>query len=138
MVITYSGVHYEITPEQEQSLRLKGISDEVEIDGNIVKMKNISDILMMSKYYDTFPDKRPVEVSKPCALPEWKPFTRDRRIRALEQIKFGLKNYISSPRKKITGKPEGILESVEKSLAEAKAFSGHKLFSNPVKEFWVE
>ncbi len=60
-IITMSKVHHKITQEQKESLMSIDASQVELEDGSVVKINSISDILPESKYYQTYPDKRPDE-----------------------------------------------------------------------------
>lgn len=60
-VITYAKTHFPITDEQNEILRGLSPDDEIDLDGSYVRIKNIAEILSESKYYETYPDRRPPE-----------------------------------------------------------------------------
>ena len=95
-IITYSGAHYAITARQNEVLRMAGPDDEFDVEGSLIKPRNISDIFTAQKYYQTFPDRRPVSYSYPNGAPqEFTPMTPRRRISALEGLLSGLDKYIN-------------------------------------------
>ena len=56
-VVTYSRVNYPITQQQFEVILAMDLDGEMELDGNIIKRKNISDILTAEKFREAFPDK---------------------------------------------------------------------------------
>jgi len=64
MVITYTGIHHEINEEQAIQIAKLETDGEIFIGGNMLKRKNISDIVSMNKYYESYPNKRPAYVDK--------------------------------------------------------------------------
>lgn len=103
-VVTYTGVHYLITENQESQLRNLGLNDEIDIDGNIVKMKNIADILTIQKYYETYPDKKPdPRFNLPDYNPPQKSRTKDQRIKEQNSLLKGLKDELDMA--KFKGEP---------------------------------
>jgi hypothetical protein len=59
VVKTFTGGHYHITAEQEIRLRSLSENQNIEIDGSIVKGKNIAEVVTTEKYYEQYPQKRP-------------------------------------------------------------------------------
>ena len=49
VLISFTGSHYFIDAEQEIKLRSTGANDNININGSIVKGKNIAEILTMKK-----------------------------------------------------------------------------------------
>ena len=94
-IVTYSGVHYLITEDQAKRYAQKRLDEEVIVDGCILKMKNVADILTIDKYYETYPKKRDNQVN-PILL-EGKPFNPETASKkGLEEMIKGLGKYISS------------------------------------------
>ena len=60
-IITFTKVHHQITQEQRDKIMTMNFS-EMEINGQLVKLSNIADILDEQKYFEAFPDKRPKEI----------------------------------------------------------------------------
>lgn len=58
-IITYSKVHHKITQEQKDKIMDAQFTRMNMPDGSVVSNSNISDILPESKYFETYPDKRP-------------------------------------------------------------------------------
>lgn len=118
-IITYSGVHYLITAEQELALRDKHLDEELEIDGSILKVKNISDILTIEKYHETYPQRTPGR-----ELPEFNKLPgmgmegiiKNSHETAIKGMVAGLKKYISSDRYQGTEAPLELLKQMEKKL----------------------
>ena len=61
-LLTYSKVHHKITQEQKDKIMDAQFTRMNMPDGSVVSNSNISDILPESKYFETYPDKRPEEV----------------------------------------------------------------------------
>lgn len=57
-IITFSKAHHEITEEQKKNI-LQSEASSFDVNGSIVMMNSISEIMDEVKYYNTFPDKRP-------------------------------------------------------------------------------
>ena len=64
MVITYTGIHHEINEGQAIEIAKLETDGEIFIGGNMLKRKNIADIVSMNKYYESYPNKRPAYVDK--------------------------------------------------------------------------
>lgn len=56
-VLTYSGIHYPVTYDQFVVIANLRDGDKVELAGNIIFKKNISDIATVEKYEEAFPNK---------------------------------------------------------------------------------
>jgi hypothetical protein len=59
VIITHSGGYYPITTEQNTRLEMVGLNDLIEIDGNKIKGSSIAEVMTVSKFYDTHPNKKP-------------------------------------------------------------------------------
>jgi hypothetical protein len=59
VLVTYNDSHYFITPRQNEALKGLGKEDRIELDGNSIKVSNISEIFTTQKYYETYPNKKP-------------------------------------------------------------------------------
>jgi len=57
-IITFSKGHHEITEEQKLSI-LRSEASSFDVNGSIIMMNSISEIMDEVKYYETFPNKRP-------------------------------------------------------------------------------
>lgn len=95
VILTYTGFHYFISRDQERKLRTLGQGDEMEINGNVVKMRNISDIVTLDKYYERFPDRKPEQRSIFSTEEKWIPRTKQKKIRVLDQILKGFNKHFS-------------------------------------------
>jgi len=98
VIVTYTGVHYFVTAEQEVSLRSKALDEELVVEGCILKVKNIADILTTAKYYETHPRKKPVNADRFKTL-EGMGFAgmiKNSRETAIKGIINGLKQYLNS------------------------------------------
>ncbi len=114
-VVTYTGVHYLITESQENQLRNLGLNDEIDIDGNIVKMKNIADILTIQKYYETYPDRKPdsrFNLPEEYYNPPQKPRTKEQRIKEQNSLLKGLKDELDMA--KVKNQPYQKMEALYK------------------------
>ena len=60
-IITFSKVHHKITQEQRDAI-MKPSFSEADINGQLVKVNNIADILDEQKYFETYPNKLPAHV----------------------------------------------------------------------------
>jgi len=58
VIITFSGSHHFINATQEKRLQSLSKDDQIEIDGNTIFIKSISEIITVNKYYQTFPDRK--------------------------------------------------------------------------------
>lgn len=117
-IIAYTGTHYLITAEQEIKMRSLGQDEEIRIDGNTVKMKNIAEILTIDKYYETYPEKRENYIPiffqpEPYISPIKEAFKHERNLKFM--IKE-LKNYIGSKEYQGTDKPIKLLKTMENKL----------------------
>lgn len=114
-IITYSGVHYLITAQEEELLRNKKLGDEFEIEGSTIKVNNIADVLTTQKYYETYPDKRPPVTNRLKELPGigMGGLIQTSREKALKGITGGLKKFLSD-------KPDDECKSAREMLALAE------------------
>lgn len=97
-IITYTGVHYLITPEQHEALKQLRLEGDIKIDNNTIKARNIADILTIQKYYETYPDKRPplVDRYKNIQGMGMEGIVKNSHTKMLEQIAKGLRKHIGS------------------------------------------
>lgn len=119
-IVTYTGVHYLITAEQAQKYGQKRLDDEVIVDGCILKMKNVADILTIEKYYEAHPNKRPPQTNifQPLlAEPRVDPISTGKGLR---EMIIGLKKFIAGPKYMGTQAPVELLAKWENKLAEIK------------------
>jgi hypothetical protein len=59
VILTHSGSTYFITGTQERKLVNVGRDDRINIDGNSIKGSSIAEVMTISKFYETYPEKRP-------------------------------------------------------------------------------
>ncbi len=118
VIMTYSGIHYIV--EEEKALNISSLAPdgEVMLDGNLVKYKNISDIISLDKYIESFPDKRPQYFDRYKNIES---YGFDGTIKhakgdALKGMIKGLKNYISGDQYQGTNAPLELLEKMENKL----------------------
>lgn len=98
-IITYSKIHYLVTADQANTASMLKKDEERKFDGNLIKGSNISDIVTLDKYYETFPDKRPAQSlfrNDPKLFEQKKFNIENLTIKGLEQLIKGLGKYISS------------------------------------------
>lgn len=117
-IITYSKTHYLIDNAKNEELQDKHIDDVIEIDGSLVKIRNIAEVMTISKYYETYPGKRNDYVERYKELPGMgmEGIIRASRESAIKGIIKGLKNYISSNRYQGTEAPKKLLALAELRL----------------------
>ncbi len=124
VIITYSKGIYKITARQNTHLQTLVLDSEIIINDNTVKLRAISEIQTIEKYYETHPEKRPqrnpIEFKN---LPEYKSlmnpeFYTSKRKNALMGLIKGLKKYIASPQYKGTDTPKQLLKTMELRLSE--------------------
>ena len=98
VIITYAGTHYLITDEQELKLRDVKSHSQFKIDGSMIMGSNIAEVMTISKYYETYPDKRPQITDRYKELPGMgmAGFIKRAPGEHLRGIISGLKNYINS------------------------------------------
>jgi hypothetical protein len=118
-IITFSGVHYLITAEQELALRSKGNNEDIIINGNTLRVKNISDILTLEKYYETYPDRKPDILPEYKQLPEWTINRYMQRKSCLQKMINGFKQYIAEKDGKVSQGCLSQLKHMENKLANA-------------------
>ena len=97
-IVTYTGVHYFLTSQQELILRDKKLDEEIDIEGCLLKVKNIADILTIEKYYETYPQRKPTDVDKYKTLEGlgYDGIVKFADGEALQGMIKGLKRYIAS------------------------------------------
>jgi len=119
-IITYSGAHYLLTADQEEALRPKSLDESIELEGSIIPVRSISEIMSIGKYYETFPNRKPIPMDRYRELPAlgFDGVISISRAGAVKGIIKGLKNYIESDKYKGTEAPKKLLEMAEKRLAE--------------------
>ena len=91
VLISFTGSHYAIDADQEIRLRKTGANDNININGSIVKGKNIAEILTMKKYYETHPNKKPIFNNYAI-----KNMSYSEMLSCSERIKLSAKQSISS------------------------------------------
>lgn len=124
VIITYTGVHYPITAEQEINLRSMSMDDELTLSGNIVKVRNIADVLTMAKYYETYPKRRPAQTDRYKEIPGMGLLGVVEHVKdkdyALKGMIKGLKNFINREHPPEGSQSRDILKQMEKKLELAK------------------
>jgi hypothetical protein len=106
-VVTYTKVHYLITEEQAMKIGQQSMDAEFYLDGNLVKMKNIADILTIDKYREAhgtkyldmmgvIARKGQAEMFEQKILEDKKIDVSTYSINGLKQVIVGLKRYIDS------------------------------------------
>lgn len=99
-IITYSKVHHLITGSQAKAISLLPPDGEAMLNGQLLKRNNVADILTIDEYYRNFPQKRlQVQGYKDLTLPAGKGIDgiiRSSSVKALEEMKKGLENYLNS------------------------------------------
>ena len=95
VLISFTGVHYFINADQEKQLSKVGDKDRINIDGSVVVGKNISDVLTIEKYYQTFPNKRPSYNRQDfTGLSDIiRNFSEERKQKAMQSIITGFKKH---------------------------------------------
>ena len=138
-ILTYSKIHYLVNKDQAETAAMLKAGDERMIGGNLIKGSNISDIITIEKYYETFPEKRPPQMNMFDPKKLERPMGINGIIRetnsvfALEQIAKGIKKYMASTEKnpvmpnskdprwfKGTDNPGEILEKIENKIKSIK------------------
>lgn len=64
VIITHKDGHYPITADQNKHLTMIGQTDFIEVDGNKIKGSSIAEVMTMTQYYATYPEKRPDPADK--------------------------------------------------------------------------
>lgn len=133
VIITYTGGHYKITEQQEKILQRVGQDQIIEVEGNKIKGRNISEVMTIEKYHETFPNKKPEYHNYP-KLPEYEEniFTKSKRIKSLESIIAGFKKHFGN--KQIPSQSIAMLNKMKEKLEEAKITPEDKIFNNPVTD----
>ena len=118
-IITYSKTHYLITDEQNNDLMEKTLDDILLVDGNAIKVRNIAEVMTISKYYESYPDKRPQRIDEFKNLDGmgFGGVIANSRETALKGIIKGLKRYIESDKYQGTEAPKELLKVAEQRLA---------------------
>jgi len=133
VLLTYAGSKHFITDKQEAILRRSADNDRIYTDKGMVRVATVKEILPLEEYYLAHPEEKPEAPPKLFQNTPAQPFTKDRRIRALESMIRGISGYIESDRYQGTDKPIKLRELMTKRLEEAKLSSAEE-FENPVKE----
>lgn len=60
VILTHSGSNYYITTKQNENLTNIGLDDFIVIDNNKIKGSSISEVITIDKFYEIFPDKKPI------------------------------------------------------------------------------
>lgn len=66
VIITYNNSHHFITIRQNEALKNMGKDDRIEIDGTTIKGGNISEVMTLEKYYETYPEKELYKYGQPA------------------------------------------------------------------------
>ncbi len=97
VIMTYSKIHYKITEEQAIEAASLQNNEERSIAGNLIRRANISDIVTMEKYYETFPNRRPTMSDMYKKLPTggFETLVKNSPDRALRGFIAGLQRHIN-------------------------------------------
>jgi hypothetical protein len=130
-VITFTNVHYLINQSQYSFLSQAGKGEEITVDGNLLKTNNIADILTLEKYYETYPEKKPLSYQP---LPDYERvvFSKEKLVRALSEIIRGFKKHFGD--RKLPPQSQNILAHMEAKLELAKQTKDDKKYDNPIME----
>jgi hypothetical protein len=123
VIITYTGSNYPITAEQELRLRDLKLEDQIDINGNLVKARNIAEVMEIGKYYETFPDKRPPIVPPSKQFPGVGMegiIKREKRTMALKGIIRGLEKHINGKSYLGTDAPKELLKLAKQRLKQCE------------------
>ena len=94
VVITYNDSHYFITMGQNNALKNLGTNDRIEIEGNSIKGSNISEVMTIEKYYETYPKK--IAYGQPTSNYDFKDFRSETLSRnGLASMIKGLKKAVA-------------------------------------------
>ena len=117
-IITYSKTHYLLNAEQEKALRDVKQNTKFTIEGNSIMGSNIAEVMTISKYYETYPDKRPQRVDQFKTLPGLGISGTINLAKgdALRGMIIGIKNYINSDRYQGGKEPLELLNQMEAKL----------------------
>lgn len=117
-IITYAKTHYLLTAEQEKALRDVKSNSKFTIEGSTIMGSNIAEVMTISKYYETYPDKRPQRVDRFKELPGLGISGTIKLAKgdALKGMIRGIKNYIDSDRYQGGKEPLELLEMMENKL----------------------
>jgi hypothetical protein len=117
---TYTHGEYEITDEQEKKLRSMDLDGRIDINGSTVMVNNIAEITKVkqeSRY-------KKLEYNST-------PFTKERYIKALEQMIKGFKEHFD--RKVMPLQSKKLLSHMESKLVGAFKMPNDTKFNNPAK-----
>lgn len=117
-IITYAGTHHLIDNDQEFKLRSLKPGSTIYLDGNRITGSNIAEVLTIGKYYETYPDKRPIykDVYKTAEGLGMDGIVNTSRDNALASLKKGLKKYINSNNYQGKDAPKKLLNRMEIAL----------------------
>jgi len=94
VIITYTKISHFITSEEEVKLRTISLGTQIILkSGERVATSNIADIIPIKKYYETFPDKKPISELKSFNFDilgieeSLKPYTKERRKKNLTNMR---------------------------------------------------
>jgi len=132
VLITFAGSHHFITDEQELAIRKMSANDRIYTEKGMVRASTIKEIMTIEGYYELYPERRPEQI-KEFKAPEWKPFTKEKKIRALEQMIKGITKHIDGLNYQGTDKPIKLQELMLVKLQSVKNNSSDN-FENPVQE----
>jgi len=115
-MITFTGGHYMITEQQNEMLKKMNLSEKIVINNSVIHTKNIAEIMPIGQYYETFPDKRPVENYKNFSNinETLQSFSEQRRKKALQSIIKGFEKHFVG--RIISAKSQAMLNKMKAKL----------------------
>lgn len=98
IVLTYNGARYFITSEQEQKLRNMDDKGLVDLNGSLIKVSAISEVMSFETWkgtgdYQKYLDNQPEPEKKVFFADKEKNWTKDKHIKALKGIRSGFEGY---------------------------------------------
>lgn len=131
MLVTFKGTNIEISQKQENALKQQPANKLITLNGKTINTSDIAEILPLQDFYLQNPDKRPATELKIFTAPEKVPYTKAKRLRALESMLKGINNCNNGA--ELTLKQKAIKDKILLAIENTK-----KLNENDVSEFNVK
>lgn len=131
-IIIYKGTgEKQIIPEKVGIAILQARTPKIKFGNQVIDLAIIGRCLPLEEYYKQSPSERP-ETTKRAKLPEPKKYSKVERVRALEQLYKGLKEFMNN--NKYTSKSTTLLELINSKLQKARLEPENSKTENPVRE----
>lgn len=111
VVLTYSNNCYFITQKQEIALRSMNDNDRFYVNTFMVRVNTIKEILPIEEYYQNHPDKRPQYDNYENKTLEKIPYSAQRHLNGLKEMRRGFLNHFSG--RELPAQSKKILETMD-------------------------